>query len=201
MLINVSGWNGLYKTLFAWESSPKLLNPSVGEFMFINPLVEGTVWWHDTRAGPLAEVFKPKLCKKKKVCSVLGGTTRSFGQHRDHPGTAQTPRWLRHQDRPDGSSAGQRMTINTENQFHPSLKHYPTFSLPSSSSLGAAITSAMLQAESTGVGRGRWVLGMSPGRGGCSEVCTGKCRVGRAATQVRRNDVQLGAGHAEFDAF
>lgn len=42
MLINVSSWDGLYKPLFAWESSPKLLNPGVGEFIFINPLAEGT---------------------------------------------------------------------------------------------------------------------------------------------------------------
>lgn len=97
-----------------------MLNPIEGKFIFINPLVEGTAWWHDTRAAPTAEAFKPKSWKKKQAqYSVV--PARAFGEHRDHPRTAQPPHWLRHQDRPDGSSAGQRIRRNTENRRYPAF--------------------------------------------------------------------------------
>lgn len=43
------------------------------------------------------------------------------------------PHWLPLQDRPDGSSAGQRMRSNPENQIHPlktQPKPFPSISLP-----------------------------------------------------------------------
>lgn len=115
-----------------------MLNPIAGKFIFINPSVEGTAWWHDTRAAPTAEAFKPKSWKKADT--VLSGTRTCF---RGAPGPPQ-----------DGSAAPPAATpgqtwwqqCRAENKkkyrkpVSPILKTpHPSISLPSS---GAAIAFA-----------------------------------------------------------
>lgn len=130
MLINVSSWNGACKTLLTWESSPRLLMPSTGKFIFPDALVENKSMMVDG-LGLLQRNFSQNGATKPVWYSLVPRGV--FGEQWDYPGTSQMPHWLPLQDRPDGSSAGQRMRSNPENQIHPlktQPKPFPSISLP-----------------------------------------------------------------------